>query len=100
MRTVLPFIFAVFTACAATGPRPVNVASVRNEINATIQAEGGDRSVTSMGKVGDDRAVVYTTLAAGGRQEETWVKTAGAWKLEKSERLVRGADPTSSTYVE
>jgi hypothetical protein len=88
MRNVLPFVLALFTACAATGPRPVNVASVRNEINATIQAEHGERSVTSMGKVTNDHAVVYTTLAAGGRQEETWVKTAGAWKLEKSEKVV------------
>ncbi|HVK84536.1 MAG TPA: hypothetical protein VM513_10545 [Kofleriaceae bacterium] len=89
MRNVLPFVLSLFTACAATGPRPVNVASVRNEIDATIQAEHGDRSVTSMGKVTSDHAVVYTTFAAGGRQEETWIKVAGAWKLEKSEELVR-----------
>lgn len=71
------------SACA-TGPRAINVSSVRHEINDTIQAQQADRTVTSMGKVTTERAVVYTTSKAGTRQEETWVKDGPSWKLDKS----------------
>ena len=71
------------SACAA-GPRAVNVASVRHEINDTIHKETNDRDVTSMGKVSGDHAVVYTSTKTGGRQEETWVKAGGTWKLDKA----------------
>ena len=74
------------TACA-TGPRAVNVASVRHEINDTIQAQQADRTVTSMGKTTTERAVVYTTSKTGTRQEETWVKDGPGWKLDKASAM-------------
>ncbi|MBA3460876.1 MAG: hypothetical protein H0T46_12985 [Deltaproteobacteria bacterium] len=85
MRFFLALTIAL-SACASTsGPRPINVAAVRHQINDTIQAEpSADRSVTSMGAVRESRAVVYTTNKAGVRQEETWIKDSGGWKLEKS----------------
>ena len=83
MRNVLLSIALFVSACAttsdttATGAR-VNVAAVRQE----IQEQASDRRVTSMGKVTPDRAVVFTQLSTGGRQEETWTKASGTWKLE------------------
>jgi hypothetical protein len=69
-------------ACArSTGPRPVNVAAVRNEISGTIRSQNGDRTIHSMGKTRADAAVVYTTTTSGEKLEETWVKTEGRWKL-------------------
>ncbi|MDX2086204.1 MAG: hypothetical protein SFX73_00085 [Kofleriaceae bacterium] len=88
MKLVIPFVVALFTACASAGPRPVNVATIRNQISGVIRAESSDRTITSMGKVSNERAVVYTTGPTGGRQEETWVKSGDAWKLEKSEKVV------------
>lgn len=87
MRTLFAFVFILSTACAATGPRPVNVASVRGQIAASIREGANDRTILSMGKVTNDHAVVYTTLAGGARQEETWVHAGRAWKLEKSTKL-------------
>ncbi|HEY4178656.1 MAG TPA: hypothetical protein VGM90_17540 [Kofleriaceae bacterium] len=81
MRTVL-FSLVLLSACATTGPRPVNVAAVRHEIDDSIKTSSADRSVTSMGKVTGDHAVVYTTLKTGARQEEAWSKTGGAWKMD------------------
>jgi hypothetical protein len=88
MRIFIALAFAL-TACASSGGanRPVNVAAVRHEINDTIHAEKGDRDVTSMGKVRADSAVVYTTSKSGVRQEETWSKAGGSWKLEKAAAL-------------
>lgn len=86
MRFLLALTIAL-SACASTtsGPRPINVAAVRHQINDTIKAEpAADRSVTGMGAVRENRAVVYTTNKAGVRQEETWIKDAGGWKLEGS----------------
>ena len=84
MRSVL-FVLFLAGACAhhsGTGPQPVNVAAVRNEINGTIRAENGGRSIHSMGKVRADAAVVYTTTASGEKLEEIWVKTDGRWKVQ------------------
>lgn len=94
------FLFAIMLAgaCAhsSSSPnRPVNVASVRSEINGTIRAENGDRSIHSMGKVTHERATVFTTSKAGVKQEETWVKANGQWKLENASSLQ--ATPASST---
>lgn len=87
MRSVILSILFV-TACAhSSGPRPVNVAAVRSQINGTIAAESGDRTIHSMGKVGGDRAVVYTTASDGSKQEETWVKSGDSWKLETKTAL-------------
>jgi hypothetical protein len=89
MRIITSLVLALslgVSACA-TGPRAVNVASVRHEINDTIQAQQADRTVTSMGKVTTERAVVYTTSKAGTRQEETWVKDGANWKLDKSSAM-------------
>lgn len=82
MRAI--FLALVFsTACATTGANhPTNVAHVRLQIQAAMQTQAPDRSITAMGHTTEDRAVVYTTTKAGGRQEETWVRAAGSWKLD------------------
>ncbi len=84
MRHVIALAIALCTACAASGPRPVNVAAVRAEIRETIAVTSGDRDITSMGKTSRERAIVYTTRKDGTRQEETWVKTGETWKLESA----------------
>ena len=79
MRAI--FLALVFSAaCATTGANhPTNVAHVRLQIQAAMPAE---RSITAMGHTTDDRAVVYTTSKTGTRQEETWVRANGSWKLD------------------
>jgi hypothetical protein len=62
----------------------VNVAAVRAEIKANI-ADG--RTIRSMGKTSNDRAVVYTSSADGTKQEEVWVKSGGTWRLETKTAL-------------
>jgi hypothetical protein len=89
MRSFL-FAAALFvTACATSGAnRPVNVASVRSEINGAIRSTENDRTVTSMGHTEPSKAVVYTTnKTTGERQEETWVKDGSSWKMESSSKL-------------
>ena len=89
MRSFL-FAAALFaSACATTGAnRPVNVASVRSEINGTIRSTDNDRTVTSMGRTETTKAVVYTTnKATGERQEEHWVKDGSSWKMESSTKI-------------
>ena len=93
MRSLI-LALALVTGCAhSTGPRPINVAAVRNEINGTIRAESGDRTIHSMGRVEANRAVVYTTNTTGAKQEETWVKDGSRWKLETATAL-QGAPVT------
>jgi hypothetical protein len=77
------------SACATTGANhPVNIASVRAEINGTIRAHENDRAIHSMGHVDATKAVVYTTnKATGDKQEETWVKDGAGWKLESSTKV-------------
>jgi hypothetical protein len=87
MRNTLLALVIALSACAASGPRPVNVAAVRTEINETIQSSAADRTVTSMGKTAQDRATVFTTNKSGVRQEETWVKANGSWKMENASAL-------------
>jgi len=86
MRFFAVIVLALSTACATTSetarPRPINVAAVKNQIAASLEGTTPDRQITSMGRVTAERAVVYTTTASGDRQEETWVKSGGAWKLE------------------
>ena len=80
----------VLVSACASGPRAVNVAAVRSEINGTIRSEQNDRSVMSMGKTEETRAVVYTTnKKTGERQEETWVKDGSHWKLESSTKIAQ-----------
>ena len=89
MRIFLALVIAL-SACAtssSTGPRPINVALVRHEINDAIHATSKERDVTSMGKVTADHAVVYTTSKGGVRQEENWIKDGSGWKLEKGTAL-------------
>ena len=84
------FLLAVLFAgaCAhSTGPRPINVAAVRQDISAQIRAENGDRTIQSMGRVRETEAVVFTTSASGEKLEETWVKTDGVWKLQTKTAL-------------
>lgn len=89
MRIITAFVLSLSlgAAACATGPRAVNVAAVRHEINDTLAAQNADRSVTAMGKTSQERAVVYTTSNAGVRQEETWVKDGAAWRLDKSSAM-------------
>lgn len=96
MRSIF-LALALFTACASTGGanRPVNVASVRHEINDAIKSHENDRAIHSMGKVTAQRAVVYTTNKSGAKQEETWVKDSSGWKLEGSTALA--GSPTSAS---
>lgn len=93
MRFLLS-ILLLSSACASTvggGPATssgrVNVASARHEINETIQQTTNDRSVSSMGKVTADTAIVYTTSRTGTRQEEAWTKASGNWKLDKASAI-------------
>lgn len=88
MRSIL-FTLVFCMACATTGgPRVINVASVRSEIQGTIRSQENDRQIHSMGKVEAERAVVYTTSKDGAtRKEETWVKDAGKWRLENATAL-------------
>ena len=88
MRSIL-FTLVFCMACATTGgPRPINIAGVRNEIQGTIRSTTNDRQIHSMGRVREDRAVVYTTnKQTGARQEETWVKDGPSWKLENAQAL-------------
>ena len=86
MRNTLLALLIAVSACAS-GPRAVNVAAVRTEINETIQSSSADRTVTSMGKTTPDRATVFTTRKTGTRQEENWVKDNGAWKMENASAL-------------
>ncbi len=95
MRSIF-LALALFTACASTGGahRPVNVAAVRSEINGTIRAHENDRTIHSMGKVSAERAVVYTTSKSGAKQEETWIRDGGGWKLEGASAVA--GSPTSA----
>ncbi len=75
-------------APAPTGPRPVDVASVRREIRTEMShdwtAAGrfhGARTIVSMGHVTRESAVVYTD-ADGKRFQETWVRNGAAWELK------------------
>jgi hypothetical protein len=94
------FFFAlVLSACATTsnGTHPTNVAHVRLEIAAAMQTQSPERSIASMGKTTDDRAIVYTTTKAGARQEETWVRANGSWKLDHAVAADGAATAEGST---
>jgi hypothetical protein len=81
MRSILFTLFFAF-GCAASQPRYINVANVKNEIQGTIRSTTNDRQIHSMGKVTADRAVVYTTSKqAGTKQEETWVKSGACQRV-------------------
>ncbi|MDB4959587.1 MAG: hypothetical protein JWO36_7156 [Myxococcales bacterium] len=84
----LPILFAFgLFACApaAQGPRPVNVAFIRHDIQLALP-EG--RVVTSMGHTTEQSAMVFTAERAGGsRHEETWMRTGDGWKLQSSRDL-------------
>ena len=81
MRAI--FLALVFSACATTsGPHPTNVAHVRADIWATMKSQPPERTIQAMGKTTPDRAVVYTRSKTGARQEETWVRDNGTWRLD------------------
>ena len=95
MRSFL-LALVLSSACATTSAnRPINVAAVRNEINGTIRAQSGDRSIHSMGRVTRERAVVFTTSTSGVKQEETWVKDGTRWKLETA-TAIQGTPTTDA----
>lgn len=94
MRSILLALsITIASACApATRPGVVNVAAVRSEINATIRATANDRTIHSMGKTSNERAVVYTTSKDGAtKQEEVWVKDGNGWRLETATALKAAA---------
>ena len=71
--TALSLSSLTLAACAgstAAGPRPVNVAQVRNEIADTIGRSHDSRSVVSMGKVTPERATVFTANGTGARHRQ------------------------------
>jgi hypothetical protein len=81
MKSVIFAVLVSLSACAtSSGPGPVNVHSVRVDIQRSI---GDGRTITSMGKVTADSAVVYTNTAAG-RREEHWSKTPQGWSMSQS----------------
>jgi len=82
MRAI--FLALVFSAaCATTGANhPTNVAHVRLQIQAAMHTQAPERTITAMGHTTEDSAVVFTTTKAGARQEETWVRANGSWKLD------------------
>jgi hypothetical protein len=81
MKTVIFAALVSLSACAtSSGPRPVNVHSVKVDIQQSI---GDGRKITSMGKVTADSAVVYTETTAG-RREETWTKGPTGWAMNAS----------------
>ena len=90
MRTILLALsITIAAACApATRPGVTNVAAVRSEINGTIRSSSNDRTIHSMGKTSNERAVVYTTSKDGAtKQEEVWVHESSGWKQESSSKL-------------
>jgi len=98
--TALSLSSLTLAACAgstAAGPRPVNVAQVRNEIADTIGRSHDSRSVVSMGKVTPERATVFTANGTGARQEETWVRHGAAWELENASPIAGAPAATPST---
>jgi hypothetical protein len=92
------FLFAILlSACATTSTgasRPVNVAHVRLQIQSAMQTQAPDRTITAMGHTTDTSAIVYTTSKSGARQEETWVRANGEWKLDHA--VAADAGGTSS----
>ena len=78
--------FLATSACATTGNtganHPTNVAHVRLAIASAMQTQAPERTIASMGKTTDDRAIVYTKTKAGARQEETWVRDSSGWRLD------------------
>lgn len=90
MRNLLLAILLSVSACAATSTgaaHPTNVAHVRQQIWAAMQTQSPERTISSMGKTSDVRAVVYTKSKAGARQEETWVRDGNGWKLDHAVAL-------------
>jgi len=97
MRT---FICALLLAgaCATTNTganHPTNVAHVRLAIWSSMQTQAPERTIAAMGKTTDDRAIVYTKTKAGVRQEETWVRENGSWKLDHAVAADTTASDTS-----
>ena len=100
MRSILfALSLTIASACAPAGrPGVVNVAAVRSQINGQIRSTTNDRTIHSMGKVTEARAVVYTTSKDGAtKQEETWVKDASGWKLENAAAL--GASSSNTAHA-
>ena len=92
MRSIFFALSLLTAACAAAPGKQVrghtNVAAVRTEIGGTIRSTQNDRTITSMGRVETNKAVVYTTnTATGAKQEETWVNDGSGWKLEGSSAI-------------
>lgn len=68
--------------CAGQQPHFVNVAAVRNDINATIKDGSSTRYVVSMGHTTNESAVVYTQSdKSAPLVEENWSRAQGAWKM-------------------
>ncbi len=90
------FFFALLLAACATtststAQHPTNVAHVRLAIASAMQTQAPERTIASMGKTTDDRAIVYTKTKAGARQEETWVRDTSGWHLDHAVAIDGGA---------
>ncbi len=88
------FFFALLLAACATtntAQHPTNVAHVRLAIASAMHSQAPERTIASMGKTTDDRAVVYTKTKAGSRQEETWVRDTSGWHLDHAVAIDGGA---------
>jgi len=99
MRSILLGLsITIASACApATRPGVVNVAAVRSQINGQIRSAANDRTIHSMGKVTEARAVVYTTSKDGAtKQEETWVRDGSSWRLETATAVSSTATPATT----
>ena len=93
----------MFTVACAANTQYVNVASVRNEINATISRDVSSghttaRYIVSMGHTTNESAVVYTqTGKTSPRREETWVHATDGWKMKDAKDLADTGTPPSNT---
>ncbi|MEO6774911.1 MAG: hypothetical protein ABI467_18225 [Kofleriaceae bacterium] len=79
---LIGIVFAA--ACAGSQPHYTNVASVRQDIKASIARDNAHaREIISMGHTTDDSAVVFTQAAKDApRVEETWVRDSAGWKMK------------------
>jgi hypothetical protein len=120
MRSTLLCLLVVSACASAPGKRPPNIPATRHQIDDTIAADPGltrvtpdfeyesampgakpthqpsaagltqARKIDSMGRVTDDRAVVYTRVGPA-RLEETWRREPDGWKLHHVKEL--GSNP-------
>jgi hypothetical protein len=75
---------------AMPGARPLDTAEARHLLAPW-------RRIASVGRVTEDRAVVYTAASGPGRLEETWVREPDGWKLGRVVQLGTATGGTSTS---